>query len=118
MHRTLSTIIALALATSAAAQERPGEAAFRATYRELVETNTTHSTGSCTLAAERMAARLAAAGYPAADLHRFADPSVPKDGGLVAVLPGTDRKRRRSCSSPTSTSSRRSRPTGRATRSG
>jgi hypothetical protein len=33
-----------------------GEARFREIYRELVETNTTLSSGSCTLAAERMAA--------------------------------------------------------------
>ena len=31
------------------------EAAFRDLYKELVETNTTLSSGSCTLAAERMA---------------------------------------------------------------
>ena len=34
-----------------------GEVAFRALYKELVETNTSHSGGYCTLAAERMAAR-------------------------------------------------------------
>ena len=37
---------------------RPGEADFRAVYRELVETDTSLSSGSCTLAAERMAAAL------------------------------------------------------------
>ncbi|MFL6856453.1 MAG: M20/M25/M40 family metallo-hydrolase [Allosphingosinicella sp.] len=66
------------------------EAAFRATYKELVETNTTLSSGSCTLAAERMAARLKAAGFPDADLHLIVEPSHPKEGGLVAILPGTD----------------------------
>ena len=40
---------------------RPDQAAFRELYEELVETNTTLSSGSCTLAAERMAARLKAA---------------------------------------------------------
>ena len=38
-----------------------------------------------------MAARLRAAGYPESDLHPFAVADHPKDGGLVAVLPGTDR---------------------------
>ena len=47
--------------------------------------------GSCTLAAEKMAAHLRAAGFPEADLHAFAVAEHPKDGGLVAVLPGTDR---------------------------
>ena len=41
-----------------------GEAEFRALYKELVETNTTYSVGSCTLASERMKARLLAAGRP------------------------------------------------------
>jgi len=68
----------------------PDQAAFRATYKELVETNTELSDGSCTLAAERMAARLKAAGYPDADIHLFTGPGHPKEGGLVAVLHGTD----------------------------
>lgn len=66
--------------------------AFRSLYKELVETNTTLSSGSCTLAAERMAARLKAAGYKDADMHLFAVPEHPKDGGLVAVLRGRDAK--------------------------
>ena len=69
-----------------------GEAAFRVLYKELVETNTEHSIGSCTLAAERMKARLAAAGFTDADAHVFSTPEFPKDGGLVARIPGTDPK--------------------------
>ena len=65
---------------------------FRALYKELVETNTTASAGSCTLAAERMANRLKAAGYPDEDSHPFAVPEHPKDGGLVFVAPGRDPK--------------------------
>jgi acetylornithine deacetylase/succinyl-diaminopimelate desuccinylase-like protein len=85
-------IALLALAPLARAEFGPGEAQFRATYKELVETNTTLSTGSCTLAAERMAARLRAAGLPESDLHLFTAPDHPKEGGLVAVLPGRDPK--------------------------
>ena len=69
---------------------RPDQVEFRALYKELVETNTSLSVGSCTDAAAKMQAHLVAAGYPAADLHPFAAPDHPKDGGLVAVLPGTD----------------------------
>ena len=65
---------------------------FRALYKDLVETNTTASAGSCTLAAERMANRLKAAGYPDEDFHPFAVPEHPKDGGLVFVAPGRDPK--------------------------
>ena len=69
---------------------RPDQARFRALYKELVETNTELSDGSCTAAAAKMQAHLVAAGYPASDLHPFAAPDHPKEGGLVAVLPGTD----------------------------
>jgi acetylornithine deacetylase/succinyl-diaminopimelate desuccinylase-like protein len=69
-----------------------GEQRFRELYKELVETNTTLSAGSCTLAAERMASRLKAAGFPDSDLHLYAAPEHPKDGGLVAIYPGRDPK--------------------------
>src|SRR6202051_3969145 len=80
-------------ALAAPPQDTPaGEQRFRALYKELVETNTTLSVGNCTLAAERMAARLKAAGFPDSDLHAFAAPDHPKEGGLVAVYPGRDPK--------------------------
>src|SRR5689334_14780673 len=69
---------------------RPDQAEFTALYRELVETNTELSVGDCTLAARRMADHLRAAGFPEADLHPFTAPDHPKEGGLVAVLPGRD----------------------------
>lgn len=68
---------------------RPDQRAFLATFKELVETNTALSQGSCTLAAERMAARLEAAGFPKEQLFLFAVPEAPREGGLVAVYPGT-----------------------------
>ena len=81
----MKTLLALAAvcATCCAAAEPPrdsaaGEQRFRAFYKELVETNTTLSAGSCTLAAERMAARLKAAGLPDGDLHPFAAPDHPQ----------------------------------------
>ncbi|HEY2660632.1 MAG TPA: M20/M25/M40 family metallo-hydrolase [Caulobacteraceae bacterium] len=87
------SLTALIAATSGLAQTlSPDQAAFRATYKELVETNTSLSVGSCTEAAEKMAARLKAAGYPDADIHLFTAPDHPKEGGLVAVLHGTDPK--------------------------
>ncbi len=68
------------------------EPQFRELYKELVETNTTLSSGDCTLAAQRMADRLRHAGFPDSDLHVFTDPAHPKEGGLVAVYPGRDNK--------------------------
>ena len=73
---------------------RPDQLAFRDLYKELVETNTTLSSGSCTAAAEKMASRLKAAGYADADLHLFQAEGHPKEGGLVAVLHGSDPKAR------------------------
>ena len=69
---------------------RPDQQAFFGLYKELVETNTALSTGSCTQAAAQIRARLKAAGYADADLTSFAAREHPKDGGLVAVLKGSD----------------------------
>src|SRR5215831_15218223 len=86
--------VAAALAAVAMAEEAPpaplraDQVEFIALFKELVETNTTLSAGSCTLAAERMAAHLKAAGYPESDLTLFSSPEHPKEGGLVAVLHG------------------------------
>lgn len=90
----------VALQTVVLAQEapmgalRPDQTAFFAIYRELVETNTTLSAGSCTLAAERMAAHLKAAGFTEQEVTLFSVPEHPKDGGLVAVLAGTSKTAR------------------------
>ena len=87
--------LAISLTTGLAAQAeglRPDQAAFREIYKELIETNTSLSAGNCTEAAQKMAARLRAAGYPDSDLHIFSTPDHPKEGGLVAILPGTDAK--------------------------
>ena len=80
----------LAGEAEAAAPLRADQAAFRALYQELVETNTSLSAGSCTLAAERMAAHLRAAGIKDSNIHLFSVPEHPKEGGLVAIYPGTD----------------------------
>ena len=95
MFRTASMMAALLTAQAVTAQPaplRPDQTAFRALYKELVETNTTLSSGSCTLAAERMAAHLKAAGLAEANLHFFSVPEHPKEGGLVAIYPGRDAK--------------------------
>jgi len=95
MKRFFVATAALAAFSAFAAppQDTPaGEQRFRELYKELVETNTSLSVGSCTLAADRMAARLKAAGFPDSDLHPFAAPDHPKEGGLVAIFPGKDPK--------------------------
>ena len=80
-----------AAAQGAATPPRPDQLEFRALYKELVETNTTLSSGSCTKAAEQIAVRLKAAGYADADITLFATPEHPKEGGVVAILKGTSK---------------------------
>jgi acetylornithine deacetylase/succinyl-diaminopimelate desuccinylase-like protein len=91
MRKMLSAAVVAALMPVAAhAADRPDQTAFRALYKELVETNTSHATGDCTLAAKRMAARLKTAGFPESDLNVFVPEGLPLDGGLIATLPGSD----------------------------
>lgn len=89
----VATCAALCLLTATPAPAdtlRPDQVAYRELFRELVETNTTLSSGNCTEAAEKMAARLRKAGMAESDIHLFTVPGHPKEGGLVAILPGTD----------------------------
>jgi acetylornithine deacetylase/succinyl-diaminopimelate desuccinylase-like protein len=76
--------------TVAAANDADSLQRFKSIYKELVETNTTLAAGDCTLAATRMAARLKAAGYPDEDVRLFVPDGHPKEGGLLAVLHGSD----------------------------
>ena len=82
-------LIALAGLAVAADAPRPDQLEFTALFRELVETDTSHSVGNCTLAAERMTAHLRAAGFTDAELHPFGVPEFPKERGVVAVLQGS-----------------------------
>lgn len=85
------------LQTAAAAQEppmgplRPDQVAFRALFKELVETNTELSDGSCTLIAGHIAAHLRSAGYGDGEITLFSVPDHPKEGGIVAVLAGSSK---------------------------
>ena len=72
---------AAGLATAMAGHTTPvasdGEADFRSLYRQLVEINTTLSVGSCTEAAEAMAARLQAGGLPKESMQVIVPPEYP-----------------------------------------
>jgi acetylornithine deacetylase/succinyl-diaminopimelate desuccinylase-like protein len=59
----------------------------REIFKELIEINTTHSTGSTTTAAQAMARRLRDAGFPAADVQVLGPND--RNGNLVARLRGT-----------------------------
>ena len=85
-------VLAILLSTTTGFSATEGDSLerFRSIYKELVETNTTLSAGDCTLAAQRVAARLKTAGYPDVDLRVFVPPGHEKEGGLIAVLHGSD----------------------------
>ncbi len=64
------------------------QAAARAIYKELVEINTVDSVGSVTKAAEAMAARFRAAGFPEADIHILGPADKPSKQNLVVRFRG------------------------------
>jgi acetylornithine deacetylase/succinyl-diaminopimelate desuccinylase-like protein len=79
-------LVAGFVATAIAQDTAPRQNAFREIYRELVEINTTDSTGDSLRAAEAMAARLKTGGVPADDVKVIS--SGPHKGNLVARLRG------------------------------
>jgi acetylornithine deacetylase/succinyl-diaminopimelate desuccinylase-like protein len=89
-----ATAVFALLAGVASAQDlSPERARFRAIYEELVEIDSSPSTGSCTSAANAMLAHLRAAGYSEADAQVIVPEGAPEDGNLVAVLRGASRQR-------------------------
>src|SRR5688572_21474999 len=68
---------------------RPDQQRFFELYKELVETDTSITTGNCTQAAAQIATRLKAAGFADEQVTLFSVPEHPKEGGIVAVYPGT-----------------------------
>lgn len=96
--KTFCVVLAVALGLSAApcalAQApSPAQRDLREIYKELVEINTTDSVGSCTEAAQALAARLKAAGLPAQDVQVIVPPDGPQKGNLVARYRGTGAKK-------------------------
>lgn len=90
-HRLAPAAAIFALATSLGAQAKPltpQQQAARAIYQELVEINTVDSVGSVTKAAEAMAARFRAAGFPAADVQVLIPAEAPQKGNLVVRYRG------------------------------
>ena len=74
---TRSAMLALAILSSAgsvsAQTPTPEQATARAIFKQPVEINTTHSTGSTTVAAEALRQRFLAAGFPPPPTPRWSD---------------------------------------------
>ena len=83
----IALVAAVVSASPATAQDAgPHNLEARAILKELVEINTTDSSGSTTRAAEAMATRLKAAGFADADVQVLGP--NPRKGNLVARLRG------------------------------
>src|ERR1700694_4804283 len=102
-HRRLRNALALVLLTWAGvplgaqtlSQATPGPTTLtahqrlaREVYQQLVEINTADSVGSTTKAAEAMAVRFRAAGFPAQDIRLLVPPGKPTKGNLVVRYHG------------------------------
>ncbi|MEX2283869.1 MAG: M20/M25/M40 family metallo-hydrolase [Gemmatimonadota bacterium] len=89
MNRIATTIvIALSLSTATAGAQSlpPHQQLAKDVFKQLIEINTTDKSGDNTAAAEAMAARFRAAGFPAADI--FVGGPHPKKGNLVVRYQG------------------------------
>src|SRR5262245_16192335 len=83
----VSSALTLAtLAPAAGADVDPGPEAFRAIYEELVEIDSSPSTGSCTTVVRAAERRLTAAGFTADELSIVIPEDRPEDGNLVARI--------------------------------
>jgi acetylornithine deacetylase/succinyl-diaminopimelate desuccinylase-like protein len=80
-------LLAALLAILPVCAQSSGQKLAREIFQQLIEINTTDSSGDNTRAAEAMAARFRAAGFPESDIHVLA-PAARK-GNLVVRLHGT-----------------------------
>src|SRR5215470_12908561 len=90
-HCVLAFIITLVICSSAQQTAlTPEHQIARDIFKELIEINTTDTpAGNVTTAAEAMAARIRAAGFPAEDVHVFGP--VPNKHNLVVRYRGRDK---------------------------
>jgi acetylornithine deacetylase/succinyl-diaminopimelate desuccinylase-like protein len=86
-----ATFFACAAALAQTGGANPENALVRDILRELIETNTTHSSGSTGAAAEKIAARLREAGFDAADIE-IVGPR-PERANLVVRFHGSGRRK-------------------------
>jgi len=92
MRRLLPLLLVAASVSGAVPELDPGmRRMVRDIYQQLIEINTTASTGNTTTAAEAMAARLHLAGIPDADVQVLGP--HPRKGNLVARLRGAGKQK-------------------------
>src|SRR5205085_10174680 len=82
------TLVSAASSLAAQMSLTPQQRAAREIYSELISINTADSVGSVTRAAEAMAKRFRAAGFPDSDVKVLIPPGKPTKGNLVVRLHG------------------------------
>lgn len=87
----MGRLIGILLLSAALADDSAHDQLARDIFRELIEINTTDSSGNTTKAAEAMALRLKNAGFPEGDVHVFGPD--PRKGNLVARYRGAGRRK-------------------------
>jgi len=97
MRVTLVAIFVISASAHAHAQGANadgGKAAFREIYQEMVEIDSSPTTGSCTRVVRAAESRLQAAGFTADDMQVVIPEGKPDDGNLVARIraPGAKKK--------------------------
>jgi acetylornithine deacetylase/succinyl-diaminopimelate desuccinylase-like protein len=97
--RTLLTALVFSIsfvpmARAAAVDAVPGREAFRAIYEELVEIDSSPTTGSCTKLVQAVEGRLKGAGFSSDEMQLVIPEGKPDDGNIVARIraPGAIRK--------------------------
>src|SRR6476661_3985188 len=83
-----TSVSAQSTSSTVAASLTPHQRAAREIYKQLIEINTVDSVGSVTKAAEAMAARFRAAGFPARDVQVLIPAGKPTKGNLVVRYRG------------------------------
>jgi acetylornithine deacetylase/succinyl-diaminopimelate desuccinylase-like protein len=87
-RRFVLPLLSLLASVPSGAQSSPHEQLARSIYKELIEINSVDSVGSVTRAAEAMAARFKAAGFPDKDVQLLIPPGKPTKGNLVVRYHG------------------------------
>ena len=90
----LLSIAAVLPASASAENGDHGRAAFRAIYEEMVEIDSSPTTGSCTKVVRATESRLRAAGFTGDDVQVVIPDGKPEDGNIVARIraPGATKK--------------------------
>jgi len=97
MKKVLVSFLALAATVTAAltnAASDPGKEAFRALYQEMVEIDSSPTTGSCTKVVLAAESRLRAAGFTDEEVDVVIPDGRPDDGNIVARIKAKNPKKK------------------------